>query len=109
MADTHRDAAGDLDGLDDLINAAGEGPAGGAEPHSGDKDVDASPLQDDTTCAPLAAAVNPVHGSFVFPRFTASFDVQMCGLRALVRDAGVGASATQRALAADVTAHLEHV
>ncbi|KAK1870385.1 hypothetical protein I4F81_012847 [Pyropia yezoensis] len=109
MADTHRDGAGGLDGLDDLINAAGERPAGATESHSCDEDVDATPLKDDTTCAPLAAAVNPVHSSFVFARFTTSFDVLVSGLRALVSDAAVEASATQRALAADVTAHLDHM
>lgn len=109
MDNTRRDGADDLDGLDDLINAAEEGPSGGAGSQLGDRASGFIPLQDDTLRAPLAAAVNPLHSSFVFPRSTASFDALVGGLRTLVREADVGASATQRALAADVAGHLDRV
>lgn len=110
----------EVDGIDDLIDAAGSDPEGAGSPSVGieatqfyptgsaeeDGDGTVSLDYDGTKLPPLSATVNTLNCSFAFARPIIPFDDIVIGVQGLLEGAAAASSPTQRALAADVSTHL---
>lgn len=99
----------ELDCIDALLSAADEDGDAAETALGVRRDEEAVVLQDDSDRLPWSATVSSVNRCFTFARPTVPFEDTVVGMRALVVDVGPGCSATQRALAADVSAHLSRV